>query len=311
MMALVPLAIGFVTVLLLGWGYLRVRRAERETEKILERKLRMVARKPTVDSGDGFSQLDRWYQLADRLPENLRRRFARADVALDLHQVGVAIVAVVAIAAAALYFVGWPMALSVVAGFLVVAMMVFELIMRQRVAAFVDGLPGFFDATRQLLAVGNSLQTAITKAIDNSGPELRRYLVPLDRRLQNSAPLGESVIWLARRLDIEELHMFAVAVQTNLRYGGRMTHVLSDLSAMLRDRRRVGREMKAATAETRYSAGILVLWPFAIAGLIFLVNPTAVEFFFTTDLGQTLILVAFGLQFVGTMIMLRMIRVDF
>lgn len=311
MTALALITLGLFAVLLVGWAHLRVTMAKRETGKLLERKLHAIARKPAMGDGEGLGALNQWHQFTDRLPENLRRRFARADIALNLHQVGIAVAAVVAVAAAALYYVGWPMALSVVAGFLVVAMAVFELIMRRRVAAFVEGLPGFFDATRQLLTVGNSLQTAIAKAIDNSGPELRRYLVPLDRRLHNGAPLGESVLWLARRLDIEELHMFSVAVQTNLRYGGRMTHVLSDLSAMLRDRRRVGREMKAATAETRYSAGILVLWPFVVAGLIFLVNPTAVEFFFTTDLGQILILVAFGLQLAGTVIMLRMIRVDF
>ena len=74
------------------------------------------------------------------------------------------------------------------------------------------------------------------------------------RRIDNGAPIPDAVTWLAARLEVPELHMLATAIETNFRYGGRMSVVLANLVQILRDRARVGRELKAATAEIRFSA---------------------------------------------------------
>jgi tight adherence protein B len=182
---------------------------------------------------------------------------------------------------------------------------------RRNLAAFAAALPSFLDGMRQLLAVGASLQQALTRTVEGSGPEVRRYFAPVVRRIQNGASVPESLAWLAQRLDMGELHMLAAAVQTNARFGGPISPVLTNLTGLLRDRMRVERELKAATAEVRMTGWVLAGLPPLAAAAIALINPPYMAFLVGTDLGRTLLTVAVGLQLAGVAFMRRIMATSF
>jgi len=105
--------------------------------------------------------------------------------------------------------------------------------------------------------------------------------------------------------------MFALAVQANIHYGGRLSNVLISLSQALRDRARVTRELRAATAETRVGSMVIGSLPVAAAILMTLLNPTYLPFFRDTADGHELLMVAIGLQVTGVLVMRRLLRLDF
>jgi tight adherence protein B len=151
----------------------------------------------------------------------------------------------------------------------------------------------------------------LLKAAENAAPGMQRYLRPLIRRINNGAPIPDSIQWLAQRLEVPELYMLATAVETNFRYGGRMSVVLANLIQILRDRARVGRELKAATAEIRFGAIVLGVMPLGAAALIGLIQPSYMLFFINTEQGHRLAAIAIGLQVVGTVVMRRIMRLEF
>ena len=193
----------------------------------------------------------------------------------------------------------------------VLALLGLRFLAQRRINAFIDDLPFFLETVRQALLIGNSLQQALTRATDNATPAMQRYLLPMVRRIQNGAAVGDSLSWLAERLGVVELHMVAAAVQANLRYGGRLSAVLANIVQVLRDGGRVRRELRAATAETRLSAIVLSGLPLLAFLVIGLANASYRNFFLYSPDGHQLLLIAGALQLVGSLWMRRLMRLDY
>lgn len=244
-------------------------------------------------------------------PRFLRLWLNRADITLPPHR----LLTVALLIVVATVFVAWffgPIAAAVVpVAALAIAIYALHSLATRRINAFIIGLPFFLDALRQLLMVGNSVQQGLLKAAENTSPAMQRYLQPMIRRINNGAPIPDAVTWLAGRLDIPELYMLATATEVNFRYGGRMSAVLANLVQILRERTRVGRELKAATAEIRFSAIILGLMPAVVSVMIGVIKPAYIMFFLQAEQGPRLAMIAVGLQVVGILIMRRIMRLEF
>jgi tight adherence protein B len=245
------------------------------------------------------------------LPRWLIVMLARADIVPRTDAILFTLVIFAVVALLSMLLFGW--LAGIAAGALEIAGVYLALWMvaRRRITRFIDDLPFFLDTTRQMLTAGNSIQQALIRATENAGPGMQRYLLPMVRRMQNGAAVGDSATWLAERLDVLELHMFATAIQTNVRYGGRLSAVLANLIGVLRDRSRVIRELNAATSEIRMSAIILGALPIVAAILIAFTNHSYIEFFSTTKQGNHLIMIAIALQAMGIFAMRWLMRLDY
>jgi len=245
------------------------------------------------------------------VPHFLRLWLTRADISPSPRSLVIAALAMVAIAVAMDWLAGPLAAAASLVVFVLAALYGLWRMSCRRLDAFVEALPFFLDALRQLLVVGNSVQQGLLKAAENTSPAMQRYLQPMIRRINNGAPIPESIEWLAQRLELAELYMLATAIETNFRYGGRISTVLANLIQILRDRARVERELKAVTAEIRFSAIVLGLMPVISAALIFLIKPNYMMFFVEAEQGHRLAAIAVGLQVIGLVIMRRIMRLEF
>lgn len=182
---------------------------------------------------------------------------------------------------------------------------------QRRIEALVDALPFYIDAVRQMQTVGNSLSQALERALADAPAVVRAYLAPVTRRLDLGAPAGEAMQQLADRLRVPEISMLAAAIRTNMRYGGSITGVLSNLAAILRERIRIKRELKAATSEAKVSSRVLVAMPVVAMALLMSMNPAYIDFFLDDPRGHKLALIAIGLQAAGMLVMRRVMRLAF
>ena len=78
-----------------------------------------------------------------------------------------------------------------------------------------------------------------------------------------------------------------------------MGQLLGNLSETIRERFRINQEVKALTAEGRYSGYVVAALPIALAMVINLIQPDYLEPLIRTETGNTLIKVAAGLEIVG------------
>lgn len=250
-------------------------------------------------------------ELPTGLPAWLRTMLFRADYVPDTG----AILLLVAVALVLGGMLGWRV--NWLVGFagallaLAAGPLALRVLAARRIGVLVDAMPFFIDSIRQMLMAGTSLQQALVRVSGNAEPGLHRYLQPMVRRIQNGASVGDSLAWLADRLDLAEMHMVAAAVQANIHYGGRLSTVLGNLATTLRDRARIIRELRAATAETRVSAMLLGALPVTSGVLMSIANPRYADFFLGNPTGHHLLAVALGLQLAGLLAIRRLMRLDF
>lgn len=285
-------------------------RAERtkqlRTELIMQRLRRLRSDQQSLDWADeenaSLAVLPEW------TPNFIKVRIARADVRPSAGLV----LSVVILLAAFVLLIGLTLGpVFALASFGLIIGLIFlalELIANRRLGDFREGLPGYFDRVRQLLLVGNTLQQGLGKALGNANEQTRRYLEPMVRRIDHGATVAESVGWLAQRIDVPEVHMFHAAIETNIRYGGRVTDILGNLIAMLKDQDRARRELGAATSETRGSANVLTGLPLVIALGFSVINPSYISFFIQHPTGHMLLGISTALILTGAYVLRRMMK---
>ncbi len=304
-------------LLLFGLGLLlavavllnRQLRERREAASVLTRRLDALA--PVSGVGAMPVQV-RWLGWVEaRVPAFLERDLARAD--LDLGARAVLVCGAICLVLAA---IGWEWAgllgLVIALGVgLGLPVLYIKRLAKKRLAAFVDQLPHYLDAIRQLLLIGNSFQQALAKATETTSEAVKRYLNPAMRRINNGAPVVDALETVADRIDLPEFHMVVAAVRTNSRFGGNITPALAGLVRLLRDRARVVRELGAASAETRLSATVLCALPPVALLIISIINYGYMRYLFETPGGHRLLLIGVGFQTVGILTMRRLMRLDF
>ncbi len=99
-----------------------------------------------------------------------------------------------------------------------------------------------------------------------------------------------------------------MSARVNRRYGGSIRNMIKSLVQVIRARGTAARELRALTAETRFSALLLFLIPLAITLFILLRNPAFYNDMWSDGLGRLLLLAAAGLQLLGGLIIWRMLR---
>jgi len=182
---------------------------------------------------------------------------------------------------------------------------------QRRVEALVTALPFYIDAVRQMQAVGSSLSQALERSLPEAPGIVRSYLAPAARRLELGASVSEAMQQLADRLRVPEMSMLAAAIRTNMRYGGSVSAMLSNLAAILRERVRIGRDLKAPTSEAKVSSRVLIAMPLVAMALLMAANPAYIDFFLQDARGHRLAIIAVGLQLAGMLVMRRVMRLTF
>src|SRR3546814_5697208 len=75
---------------------------------------------------------------------------------------------------------------------------------------------------------------------------------------------------------------------------GSIGSTLANLARLLRQATRVRRELKAATAETRFSGLVLGAMPLLLTAVLTTINPGYTHFFLDTPEGRRLAVIALG-----------------
>ena len=245
------------------------------------------------------------------VPERIAPLLAQAQIEVTLQTVRMLAATGLALVFAVLLVAGPVFALAVLLGLPMAMLSWLRSRARKRIDALTEALPLYLDGVRQLQAVGNSLSQALSRALADASPVVRSYFDTAARRLEMGAPVAETMQQLADRIQVPEVSMIAAAIRTNLRYGGSIGGVFTNLAHILRERLRIRRELVAATSEAKVSSRVLIAMPLlAMIGLV-LMNPAYLDFFIKDPRGQWLSMLALGLEALGILIIRRMLRLEF
>ena len=124
-------------------------------------------------------------------------------------------------------------------------------------------------------------------------------------------PLGDACGKLYERMPLPEANFFGIVVGIQQRAGGNLSEALSNLSRVLRDRKKMKAKIQAMSMEAKASAAIIAALPFGVMILVYITSPTYIELLWTHPTGQFMMACSAVWMSIGVFVMKKMINFDF
>ncbi len=83
------------------------------------------------------------------------------------------------------------------------------------------------------------------------------------------------------RMPTSEVNFFSIVMTIQAKSGGNLSEALSNLSGVLRDRKRLQGKIRAMSSEAKASAAIIGSLPPGVAMLVYISTPTYIQPLFT------------------------------
>lgn len=158
------------------------------------------------------------------------------------------------------------------------------------------------------LRAGNSLQQGFHTVGHQMPPPIAVEFERVGRMVQRGMAAEDALQVMGQRVGSYDFDIFIKATSGHLRTGGRLADLLESIARTIRERITLQREVAAAAAQGKMSGAILLLLPVGIAVAMCVINPQYGRLLTHTSLGQELIKVAVTMQVIGTLMILRMLR---
>jgi tight adherence protein B len=182
---------------------------------------------------------------------------------------------------------------------------------KRREARFLDGLPDAVDVIVRGIKAGLPLLDSL-KMIASEAPEpMRSEFRGIIETQTIGIPLGDACLKLYERIPVAEANFFGIVVAIQQRAGGNLSEALSNLSNVLRDRKKMKAKIKAMSMEAKASASIIGALPIIVMCLVWLTSPDYIELLWTEALGRVMLACCAIWMFIGIMVMRKMINFDF
>lgn len=163
-------------------------------------------------------------------------------------------------------------------------------------------------AVADALGGGHSLRAAIAEAAPGvggaAGHELRRAAAELATGARTDEALGS----LRARAGSERVDVFVAGCLLQRRAGGDLARLLRDCAAAMEEQGRLEGELRAATAQARFTGAVVVLLPAGGALLAELASPGWLVGLASTFLTAWLVGLALGLQVLAAVLIHRLGR---
>lgn len=151
-------------------------------------------------------------------------------------------------------------AVSVLSG-MVIPMSIINIVRKRRVLKFTQQLPDALDLMMRGLRVGHPLNATIANVAKNMPDPIGTEFGIMSNQITYGDKLSQAMNDMANRIDQEDMHYLAVAVNIQHGTGGNLGKMLNTLATVIRRRFAMRRKVRALSSEGRVSAMILSALP--------------------------------------------------
>lgn len=263
------------------------RKQVQETLKEIERKQEATKQRPT---------------LANMLEQ--------ADWNIDVRKFYIITAGLAAFTLVAFFFLGYAWYVAIGAAFVVglgLPRWFLGFTIGRRKKAFVREFANAIDVIVRGVKAGLPLNECLKIIANESGepvgPEFRQIV----EGLKVGVTLEDGLKRMYERMPVAEVNFFQIVLTIQQKTGGNLSEALGNLSAVLRDRKRLQGKIQALSSEAKASAGIIGSLPIVVMGLVYATTPEYIALLFTERFGNFLLLCCGTWMSVGIFVMKKMI----
>jgi tight adherence protein B len=171
---------------------------------------------------------------------------------------------------------------------------------------FADGIDIMVRGLKSGLPVAETIKIIASELSDPVGPEFaevvdgQRVGISIDQGIER----------MADRVPLAEVGFLAIVMSIQSKTGGNLSEALSNLSRVLRDRKKMKAKIRSVSQEAKSSATIIGSLPILMIGGIYLMAPDYMVLMFTTKIGNIALAVSGVWMMIGMATMKKMINFD-
>jgi tight adherence protein B len=203
------------------------------------------------------------------------------------------------------------LSLAAAAGAAMIPVGVLRFMRSRRQLKFEEQFPEALDLMARAMRAGHSFTTGLEMVADELptpvGPEFRL----LYDQQNYGMPLEEALHAFGDRMNLLDAQFFVTAVLIQRESGGNLAEILDNLAGVIRTRFRVKRQTRVISAHGRITGWILVCLPPSLFIVMTVMDADYRAVMFGTVLGVQMLVGALVLQVVGTLIIRKIINVEY
>ena len=181
----------------------------------------------------------------------------------------------------------------------------------RRFLKFEEQFPEALDLMSRALKAGHAFTTGLGMIAEEMPAPLGPEFQLLHDQQNFGMPLPDALKAFARRIPLLDARFFVTAVLIQREAGGNLSEILDNIATVIRDRFRVKRQIRVISAHGRLTGGVLVAVPPTLGAVLFVINPNHWSTLIGNPLGLQLIGLAIFLQVTGTLIIRKLIRIEY
>jgi tight adherence protein B len=172
---------------------------------------------------------------------------------------------------------------------------------------FADAVDIVVRGLKSGLPVSDALKVIAAEVAPPVGPEFlevvegQRIGITIDQGIER----------MFERMPLAEVNFLAIVMAIQSKTGGNLAEALSNLSKVLRDRKKMKAKIRSVSQEAKSSAMIIGALPFCIIGLLSLFSPDYLTPLWSTRMGNMMLAGSAIWMILGALVMRKMINFDY
>ena len=308
-----------VVGIILGTYWLLVVRHEDTSQRVLRNRLRVTKKSAgnpnLVRRAQPLSQVSSLEWLLRRsglVVSPLARQIQHAGMNTTVGTLMLSAVFAACLTAAAIYLITGLVAVGVVIG--VVAgsgpFLVLRFKVNKRQRKFEEQFPEALDLIGRALRAGHAMTTGLGMVADEIPDPVGTEFRLMHDRQNYGMPLAEALRDFGERVPMLDARFFVTAVLTQRESGGNLAEVLDNLSALIRERFKVKRQVRTVSAHGRITGWVLAFLAPTLAAILVVIAPQHMALMIQDPLGIQMIVGAMALQIIGVIAIRRIINIE-
>jgi tight adherence protein B len=181
----------------------------------------------------------------------------------------------------------------------------------KRMFKFEEYFPEAIDLIARALRAGHALPTGLSMVAEEMQAPVGTEFRTLYDEQNFGLTLPDAMRNFARRIPVLDARFFVTAVLTQRESGGNLAEVLDNLSAVIRERFKVKRQIRVISAHGRITGVVLAFLPPCLAAATLFIAPDHLGTLTGDPLGVRMIIGALVLQVVGTLLMRKITQIEY
>jgi tight adherence protein B len=179
----------------------------------------------------------------------------------------------------------------------------------KRMLKIIEQLPDALDLISRALKAGHAFPSGLQMVGEEAHDPIAGEFRVVHDEINFGVAVPTALTNLANRVPSSDMRHFVMAVLIQRETGGNLTELLANISTLIRERLKLLMKVMVLSAEGRLSAWILCILPFAVAGVVNVVNPKFMAVLWTDPMGLKMIYAALVMMVLGALWMRKIIRI--